>query len=238
MKKSIISLVALLFLAVGFTSCEKKSEGLTKVTFYANIELEGDDYMIVAKGSAFTDPGFTATMNGQDVSKDVKVEGGVDTSVSGVYTIEYSIVNADGFPATASRTVVVLDPVDPVEGMWELDQAKSQRVYNGATAPYKGAFDFLIINNGDGTYFVEDLMAGWYAQGAGYGSNYAMQAIISIDDNGVISLEESYVPGWGDAADKLEDGMFDAANSTISYKLFYADVIEFDVEINKLDLGL
>lgn len=238
MKKSIISLVALLFLALGFTSCEKKSEGLTRVTFYANIELEGDDYMVVAKGSTFTDPGFSATMNGQDVTNDVKVEGDVDTSVSGVYSIEYSILNADGFPATATRTVVVLDATDPVEGMWELDKAKSQRVYDGTPAPYKGAFDFLIINNGDGTYFVEDLMAGWYAQGAGYGSNYAMQAVISIDDNGAITLEESIVPGWGDAADKLEEGKFDAANSTISYKLFYADVIEFDVVINKLDLGL
>lgn len=238
MKKSIISLVALLFLAVGFTSCEKESEGLTRVTFYANIELEGDDYMVVAKGSTFTDPGFSATMNGEDVTNDVKVEGDVDTSVSGVYSIEYSIVNADGFPAVATRTVVVLDANDPVEGMWELDKAKSQRVYNGATAPYKGAFDFLIINNGDGTYFVEDLMAGWYAQGAGYGSDYAMQAVISIDDNGAITLEKSFVPGWGDKADKLEEGKFDAANSTISYKLFYADVIEFDVVINKLDLGL
>ncbi|MBQ7530633.1 MAG: DUF5012 domain-containing protein [Paludibacteraceae bacterium] len=239
MKKSIICLAALLCIALGFTGCEKESEGLTNITYFAEIILEGDDYMVVAKGSTFVDPGFTASMKGEDVTDKVEVSSDVDTSVSGIYTITYSIVNADGFPASASRTVVVLDASDPVEGMWKLDQANSQRIYNGgAPAAYKGAFEFLIIKQDDGTYYVEDLMAGWYAQGAGYGSAYAMEAIIDIADDGTISLLASQVPGWGDSADGLTDGLYDAATNTITYKLFYAEVIEFDVTINKVDLGL
>ncbi len=245
MKKSIICLVALFALALGFTSCEKESAGLTSITYFAEITLEGDDYMVVAKGSSFVDPGFTAVMKGEDVSDKVTVSGTVNTAVSGIYEIVYSIVNADGFPASAVRTVVVLDAADPVEGMWQVDVANSNRVYKaGAPAAYKGAFTFLIIKQDDGSYFVEDLMGGWYAQGAGYGSSYAMQANISIAGDGTITLNDSYVPGWQDAADDFKNGKFDSATGKISYELYYGgtdggvQVIIFNVSLNKLDLGL
>ena len=117
MKKSLICLVALVGLALGFTSCEKESQGVTQITYFAEIVLNGDATMVVAKGSTFVDPGCTAVMKGEDVTDKVAVSSNVDTSVSGVYTITYSIVNADGFPASASRTVVVLDVTDPVEGL-------------------------------------------------------------------------------------------------------------------------
>ena len=219
-----------------FNSCEKKSEGLTRITYYAVIELEGESTMVIDKGSTFTDPGFTATMNGEDVTDDVVVSGDVDTSTSGVYTITYSAVNADGFSSSVSRTVVVLDLSDPIEGFWSTDPA-SFRIYNGgAPVAYGRAFEILIISQGGGKYLVDDLMAGWYAQRAGYGSNYAMQALVTVADDGTITLDASLVPGWGDDADDFTDGLFDAANQTISYKLFYADVIEFDVTLNKIAL--
>lgn len=234
----------MLALAVGFTSCEKKSEGLTKITYYAQIVLEGDEYMVVAKGSEFVDPGFTATMNGQDVSNRVEVKSNVDTSTSGIYSVVYSIVNDDGFPANASRTVVVLDLNDPIEGFWKVDVEKSHRIYDaGNPVAYKGAFEFLIINEGD-AYYVEDLMAGWYAQGAGYGSAYAMEASVDIDADGNITLLESSVAGWGDEADDLQDGKYDAASNTISYTLLYGGISEetgnqviiFNVSLTKVDL--
>ena len=219
-----------------FNSCEKKSEGLTRITYYAAIELEGESTMVVDKGSVFVDPGFTATMNGEDVTDDVVVSGDVDTSTSGVYTITYSAVNADGFSSSVSRTVVVLNLSDPIEGFWSTDPA-SFRIYDGgAPVAFGKAFEILIIGNGDGTYNVDDLMAGWYCQRAGYGTNYAMQGVIAVAEDGTITLKGSLVPGWGDAADDLTDGMFDAVNNTISYKLFYAGVIEFDVTLNKIAL--
>lgn len=247
MKKSLICLVALLSLALGFTSCQKDSKGLTDITYFAEITLEGDETMVVGKGSTFVDPGFTAVMKGEDVTDKVQVTSDVDTSTSGVYTVTYSIVNADGFPAYATRTVIVLDLADAVEGFWQVQVPPSQRIYQGgAPAAYKGAFEILIIKRDDGYYFVEDLMAGWYAQGAGYGDDYAMQAIIDIDDAGVITLLASLVPGWGDEADDLIDGYYNAATNTITYTLLYAGVvegtttptIEFDVTLNKVDLGL
>lgn len=59
-----------------------------------NIELKGDDEITIKKGDSFNDPGFTATYeDGTDASSEVKVEGTVDTSKEGKYTISYSVGN-------------------------------------------------------------------------------------------------------------------------------------------------
>lgn len=238
MKKSIICLVALFALALGFTSCEKESAGLTSITYFAEIVLEGDATMVVDKGSEFVDPGFTATMKGEDVTDKVEVNSNVDTSTSGVYSVVYSIVNADGFPASATRTVIVLDLSSAIEGFWACSPASHRtNTDTGDDVAYGASFEILIIDNGDGTYFVDDLLAGWYAQRAGYGDSYAMQAIISIADDGTITLKSSYVPGWGDAADALSaDAKYDAGAKTITYTVTYAGYLDFSVELNKVDL--
>lgn len=245
MKKSIICLVAMLALTLGFTSCEKESAGKTKITYYAEITLNGDATMVVAKGTPFVDPGCVATMNGADVTSQVAVSSDVDTSISGIYSVVYSIVNADGFESSSVRTVIVLDITDPVEGFWKVDVANSNRIYKGgAPVAYKGAFEFLIIKRADGYYDVEDLMAGWYAQGAGYGDAYAMKAVIDVAGDGTISLLDSQVAGWGDSADDLKNAKYDATNKNISYALYYGgidaesgeQVIIFNVSVNKVDL--
>ena len=51
------------------TSCgDKDSEGLSRFTYYPTIELEGDSYLVWEKGVAFEDPGYSSTMNGEDVT--------------------------------------------------------------------------------------------------------------------------------------------------------------------------
>lgn len=226
-------------LALGLTGCEKQSAGLTKITYYADIQLEEGDYLVVEKGSTFVDPGFTATMAGEDVSSQVEVDGSVDTSKSGIYTLTYSMVNADGFLATATRTVVVLDLTDPVEGIWAADP-NSFRLYNGKSVAYGDAYEFLIIGKGDGKYYVEDLLAGWYCQRAGYGSAYSMESMIQVATDGSISLLSSQVSAWGDKADDFQDGVFDATNKTISYKVTYGSsssiVMVFNITLNKVEL--
>jgi len=236
MKKNILLIAALALLTLGFTSCEKKSAGLTSVTYYADIQLEGDDYMVIEKGSKFEDPGFTATMAGQDVTDKVEVITDLDTSTSGVYTVIYSMENADGFVASASRTVVVLDLSDPVEGFWAVDPT-SFREYNGNSVAYGAPFEILLIGLGDGVYYVDDLFAGWYAQRAGYGSNYAMEGYVQIAADGTITLLESLVAGWGDSVEALNDAKFVAASKTISYQAVYnKGTMFFNVTLNKVDL--
>ena len=97
MKKNIICLIALFTLAFGFTSCEKESAGKTAITYYAHLELEGNSIVGVNIGAEYVEPGYKATMNGQDVTSQVVVTNNIDTSKKGVYTVKYSITNAEGF---------------------------------------------------------------------------------------------------------------------------------------------
>lgn len=235
MKNKMIYIVAsLLMLTVGFSSCEKKSEGLTSITYYAELELIGGSVVGVNLDGTYVEPGYKATMNGQDVTSQVKVSDNIDTSEKGVYSVVYSVTNADGFASTISRTVIVADLSDPIEGAWVVNPA-SYRIYNGgAPTPYKGAFTITIFKNDVGGYEVSDLMAGWYDQGAGYGPDFAMLADITVAGDGTITYVDSYVKGWGDAADDLKNAKYDAAANQISYQLFYASVIEFDVVLDKI----
>ncbi|MBQ6916635.1 MAG: DUF5012 domain-containing protein [Prevotella sp.] len=221
MKKNIVITMLFAFVALVMTSCSKDSEGLSRLTYYPVLELAGEEYMVVDKGTTFQDPGFTATLNGEDVSGDVTVNSNVDTNKSGVYTVVYSIKNSDGITANAKRTVVVLDPNSAIEGFY-INQATSNR--NGTA--YGRAFEVLVIDNGDGTISVDDLLGGWYCQRAGYGTNYAMQAIIEVAADGTLTLVDSYVPGWKDGADSLE-GTFDAATGTFNFVCVYAGTLTF-----------
>lgn len=230
--KKILAYLLTFVLVVTLWSCDKSTEGLTRITYYAELTLEGESTLYVDKGATFVEPGYTAVMNGEDVTDQVKVSSNLDTSTSGVYTITYSIVNADGFYSTDQRTVIVTDPNDPIEGYWDTD-ANSYRDYNGQTF-YGASYPVLIINNGDGTYNVEDMLGGWYYYRSGYGSSYAMSGVIAIE-GGVVTLVSSYIAGWGDGLDYLENGVYDANSKTLSWKVRYAGELDFYVKMNKRD---
>ena len=220
MKNRILFIAMLAFAAFVNISCDDEStEGMTRITYYAQLSLEGDKTLYVDKGAEFVDPGYSAIMEGEDVTDMVEVSSNVNTAKSGVYSISYSIVNNDGFYSTASRTVIVTDPNDPVEGLYETDP-ESYRIYGGET-PYGASFDILILNNGDGTYSVDDLLGGWYCQRAGYGTDYAMEGTISVDADGNITLINSYVPGWGDSATGITNGK--VVDGTINWTVEYTD---------------
>lgn len=195
------------------TSCgDKETEGKSRFTYYPTIELEGDTYLVWDKGTPFVDPGYVSTMNGEDVTAEVMISGTPDVNKSGIYTMTYTTKkNDDGFDASASRTVVVLDPNSAVEGFY-LTQPDSYRTYNGNEVAFGNAFEILVIDNGDGTLYVDDLFGGWYCQRAGYGTKYAMGGTISLAADGTVGLISSLVPGWGDGLDDLTgsfaDGVF------------------------------
>ncbi len=221
MKTKLLITMAFVGIAMIFNSCtDDSTEGLTRITYYPELTLEGDKTLYLDKGTSFTDPGYTAILNGEDVSDQVEISTNLNTNKSGIYTISYSIVNADGFSSSASRKIIVTDPNDAIEGIYYTDP-ESYRLYNGAQVAYGNSFTILILNNGDGTYSVDDLLGGWYCQRAGYGSNYAMQGIISVSADGSIDMLASYVPGWGDTATGMTDGKFE--DGTITWNLEYTD---------------
>ena len=76
------------------------------------ITLIGDNPLSLDLGDIFSDPGATATDNlDGDVTAFIQVSGNVDTTVVGTYSVTYTVTDSNGNTATASRSVVVTDPV-------------------------------------------------------------------------------------------------------------------------------
>ncbi|HKG62207.1 MAG TPA: immunoglobulin-like domain-containing protein [Pyrinomonadaceae bacterium] len=73
--------------------------------------LNGDDQITIECGSAFTDPGATASVCGSSIP--VTVTGAANPNAPGVYTVTYS-ASANGFTSEATRIVTVQDTVAPV----------------------------------------------------------------------------------------------------------------------------
>lgn len=232
MKNKILFTMILALAALFVASCDDdSSEGLTRITYYPTLTLQGDDYIYLDKGSTYTEPGYKATLQGTDVSDQVKVTTNLDTKTSGLYTINYVITNADGFSKSAVRYVVVTDPKALVEGIYYTNAA-SYRVRNGATTVYGASFEIMVFSKGGTTYSVDDLLGGYYCQRAGYGTKYNLAGTIDVAADGTVTLKESYVPGWGDSADGLTGGKFDKDTKTLSWDVVYA-AMDFFVTMTK-----
>ncbi|MBQ1885368.1 MAG: DUF5011 domain-containing protein, partial [Bacteroidales bacterium] len=94
MKKLYIYLLAALPLLSG---CSKDSEDHSFITDYASISVEGDDYIFVNYGDDYVEPGVTATIAGEDVSSQLKIDNPFQKNTYGKFDVSYSITNADGY---------------------------------------------------------------------------------------------------------------------------------------------
>lgn len=233
MKKNFLSVIISLIGAITLlSSCSKDTtEGKTFITYYPTLSLEGETFIVLAKGSEYQEPGYEAILNGKDVTNDVKVNHNINKDKSGLYTITYTIANADGFGKSSARQILVIDMNDPVEGLYKTT-LESHRMASGTRTDYGKEFDLYILSNGNGTYTINDMLGGYYEQRAGYGSDYAMVGVFSVEDDGTIVGISGDVAGWGDSMDSLDDAQFDKANSTISWKVVYADM-DFYVTMKK-----
>ena len=68
MKKNLILLLSAALLALA-TSCEKTSQGLTRITYYPVISLQGDNPYVVQLGGTYTEPGYSASLNGEEIGR-------------------------------------------------------------------------------------------------------------------------------------------------------------------------
>ena len=134
-----INLIAILFLSMVVFSCKKNDFdyqegyiGVSKVTNYASFDMKGETYVVVPKGSTYTEPGVTAKEGDKELA--VKTTGTVNTNVAGVYNLSYSAVNADGFAASTDRTVIVSD-VSPAAAAVDLS-GNYARTSNGSVSTW------------------------------------------------------------------------------------------------------
>ena len=81
--------------------------GISRITYFPIMTLKGSSIVLVQKGGTYTEAGVTAKVGSADVQ--YTTSGAVNVNTPGVYTLTYTAKNADGFSASARRTVVVYD---------------------------------------------------------------------------------------------------------------------------------
>lgn len=220
MKKNIFFAAMLAFASLGLSSCsDDETEGLSRITYYAILELNDDPYMSVQKGSTFADPGCKATMAGQDVSDQVVTSGTVNTDKLGFYTVNYKVTNSDGFSASANRTVAVVDKTNFASTYYGESQYGSRHYYN---APLN------VTDNGDGTYTIDDIAGGFYCYGRypgydAYGYDFFLEATIKLNADNTVSLVSCNGDNWyWEIPIDITTGTYDPATGTITF------VLDFD----------
>jgi hypothetical protein len=221
MKKIIYSLF-IACLAFGFASCDESTHDTSKITYYIEVELDGATTLLWPKGTSYVEPGYTAILDGEDVTSQVVVNGSVNTDLAGIYTLTYSAVNVDGFSNAKTRTIFVYDSTDsPLDTGFYTVSKDSYRDYNGQTA-YGKEFTITIYQTEPGMFYVSDFIGGWYDQRAGYGSAYAMTGHFKLNADNSIEAIDSYVSGWGDSMNSMT-GSYDPATQTITWDINYTD---------------
>ena len=223
MKK--IFLYGLLFFtaSLGLTSCSKDQHTDTRVTNYIILTINGDEVVYVDAGATYVDAGCKAEAAGQDVSDKIVTTNPVDTKVIGPYTVTYKATNEDGFSSLANRYVYVGEAK-----VGTVSPGSFRKTKAGAIVKWSG-YDIDMLTDGNGKYWVEDLLGGYYEQRAGYGSAYSMKGFLQVNaDNTVDLVGGGDVAGWGDSYDDFKDGKYDPATNTISYDVVYAGM-DFNV---------
>lgn len=159
---------------VTLVSCEVADPIESDITYYPEVELLGDELMLIEEGSTFEDPGISATIQGEEVP--FETVGNVDTSTPGMYTVTYKAANEDGFAATVDRTVVVYENNGTIAGYW-----------HGSSSNGTG-FPVLITSTDDPNVFeVTDVLVGHYEYGVNYGPAYAVPSTLTVDGGTITS---------------------------------------------------
>lgn len=178
----------ILIATIAFLSCNKTDfdypegkVGRSTIVYYPAVSIQGQRLIIVNQGSTFTDPGVTATLNGQQVQ--YATNGTVNTNTPGVYNLTYSAQNPQGFSASDWRTVVVVGS----------DVAAND--FSGTYMRYSGGAPFgqtsTWTKTGNGVYRVDN------PGGAATGYGYTVTAINYSGRNVVIPQQMATDPSTG-----------------------------------------
>jgi len=197
------------------------------------MELKGSSVEAVPLAGTFTDPGCIATENDEDISDRINVSGTVDTQKPGVYSINYSVNNSDGFPSIIERKVVVYDPTpSPIESGGYYVASSSTRSSKGGeagapVAEYKSQPPMVIYQSSPGRFYISDLFGGYYSIGRGYGSRYDTAGIIAYDGTNFSLVSANNTP-WGDTFSSVT-GTYDEGVKTL---VLQGDYSSFTFHLN------
>ncbi len=189
-----------------FTACEPdyETEGVSRITYFNDIELIGEDNLVVEQGGTYTEPGAKAFEDETDVSDQVVISGNIDVNTVGDYTVSYYIENVDGFGKTITRKVFVL-PADRKIS----DEYDGKYTGTNSTGVYPSAV--TITHLGEGLYYCTDLIAARYEKGFEYGSAYRIPGYFYINTAGTEYYGLTTSSPWGE---------WTVANGTLSGTTF------------------
>lgn len=199
--KKIFNILILVLALASFASCKKTTEGVTGITYYANIQILGDNPAIAVIGQPYEDAGCYTTMNGEDITAQTKVTSNVNTSAMGIYGVTYSAVNADGFAAAVTRDVYVANP-GHFDNLYIADSRFGSQHYTGAPV--------MIKKLSDGNYLIDDIAGGlyWWGRYPGYEPTYDFhcECVLRLNADNTIDVLQTGDWYWG--------GEFESVGST------------------------
>lgn len=221
-----------------FFSCEKETEDISRLTYYVEFDINGENPTIVQVGEPYVDAGVIATLQGKDVTSTVTTKSNVVYDEMGMYKVEYSSVNADGLVSRAVRDVIVCNPSVTIDlsGTYKGQEGtKRTTISSGAQIAYPG-YTSTITYLAPGFFQINDFFAGYYAARVypqyGYGV-MGMSGYFALNEDNSISLISSYIDAWGDGLDKLVNGKYDPETGEITWDAYYAGSMVFHVILNK-----
>lgn len=196
-----------LLLSLG--SCgDLETEGISRLTQYADIILEEGDIYTLTVGSEFVEPGFHAQEGETDITDAVSVTGSVNASTVGAYTLIYSAKNEDGFEKKVERLVLVVP-----EELSDVDLTGS---YRGSVDLGEFAKATSVRKVSTGVFYATDFFGGRYAIGRSYGAAFSLRTYFVLKaDNTIVALRTD--SPWGPWA--VLDGLFVEETFTLSFKV-------------------
>lgn len=207
-------------------SCDKDTEDISRITYYCDLDLKGGAVEFVSLGGVYTEPGWVASENGEDITDRVTVVGTVDAKTAGLYPLVYSANNSDGYPTSVERRVIVYDTTPSVieTGFYHVDASSSRSGLGGvAGSPateFKTEPPITIYQTAPGKFYISDLFGGYYSIGRGYGAAYDISGIVAFDGTN-FSLVSSNVTPWKDKHTAVR-GTYNAETKTLELQVDYS----------------
>ena len=175
-----------------FIACDADSTtGVSKVTNYPTIEINGASTLFVPFGGIFSDPGVVAKEAGAVIPTQTNFVGNfrgaktLDLNQADEYTETYTATNKDGFKTNATRKVIVYktgDLINSIEGVYLSTTKRNGTLLAASQGSSVDQKYIYIWKNSNGTYGVSDAFGGWYSIGRKIGITSATQGGIITGD--------------------------------------------------------